>query len=290
MVFNTRSDLNVNEASVLVYNVDRQILESTLLCHESDEIVLVTQGSGNFQIGSSEGTFGPGTIAYVKAGTLRFWSSGNERGLPVPVSALVVHVPRKALGSEFLELEEAAGVKAFLEKIGGGAFVHLQVYQRIEARLKTILGAKGMLRIARTHALLELLSNVNNWQVVENEKVGKGSLEDRARLKRVYQFLEAHFTSSVKRDSLAQLVGMEPNSFSRFFHRASGQKLTDYLAVIRVRHAATLLGARRRMTVSEVARESGFQNVSAFNRQFKKRLGVTPSSYRNALNDEPVLP
>ncbi len=290
MVFNTRPDLNVNEASVLVYNVDRQLLESKLIGHESDEIILITQGTGIFQIGSSEGVFVPGTIAYVKAGTLRCWSSGHEAGIPVPVSALVVHVPRKALCAEFLELREAAGVQTFLEKIGRGAFVHLQAYQRIETRLKTILGAKGMLRIARTHALLELLSNVNNWQVLEDEKLGKGSMEDRARLKRVYHFLETHFASGVKRESLAQLVGMEPNSFSRFFHRASGQKLTDYLAVIRVRHAATLLGTRRRMPVSEVARESGFQNVSAFNRQFKKRLGVTPRSYRSALNSEPVLP
>jgi transcriptional regulator GlxA family with amidase domain len=83
---------------------------------------------------------------------------------------------------------------------------------------------------------------------------------------------------------------MEPNSFSRFFRRASGQKLADYLAVIRVRHAAALLGARRRMPVSKIASESGFRNVSAFNRQFKKRLGVTPRSYRKELNSEPVQP
>lgn len=290
MVFNTRPDLNVNEASVLIYNIDRQLLRDTLHRNDSDEVVLITQGSGRLQIGFSEDAFGPGTIAYVKAGTLRCWDSGSDAGIPVPVSALVVHIPRKALCREFLELEEAAGVRTFLESIGKGAFMHLQAYQRIEARLKTILGARGMLRIARTHALLDLLSNLSGWQVIEDQKVGKANREDRARLKRVHQHLEMHFTSPVKRDSLAQLVGMEPNSFSRFFRRASGQKLADYLAVIRVRHAATLLGARRRMPVSQVARESGFQNLSAFNRQFKKRLGVTPRSYRSALNSEPVLP
>lgn len=290
MVFNTRPDLNVNEVSILIYNVDAQVLEDTLHLNDCDEIVLITKGTGSFQIGSSEGLFRPGTLAYAKAGTLRFWNSGDDGRKAVPVSALVIQIPGKALCREFLELEEATGVRSLLEGIGKGAITHLQAYQRIEARLKTILGARGMLRIARTHALLELLSNVKDWQVVESEKVNNRGNVDRARLRRIYQYLEIHFRSPVKRDSLASLLEMEPNSFSRFFHRASGQKLADYLAVIRVRHAATLLGTRHRIPVSQVARESGFRNVSAFNRQFKKRLGVTPRSYRKELNSEPVLP
>ena len=290
MIFNTRPDLNVNEASILVYNVDRQVFADTLHANDCDELVLVTQGSGNFQIASSEATFEPGTIAYVKAGTLRFWKAETNGGRSVPVSGLVIQIPSQALSNDFLELEEAAGVKAYLERIGRGGYVRLQAYQRIEARLKTILGAKGMLRIARTHALLDLLSNVDDWQVVEEQELDVRSGKDQARLKRVYQYLEDHFRSRVERNALAQLVGMEPNSFSRFFRRASGQKLADYLAVIRVRHAARLLGARRRMPVSRIANESGFRNVSAFNRQFKKRLGVTPRSYRKELNSEPVQP
>ena len=290
MIFNTRADLNVNEASIMVYNVDRKVFIDTLSTNDWDELVFITQGSGNFQIGSSEATFGPGTIVYVRAGTLRFWKAETRGGQSVPISGLVIQIPTQALSTDFLELEEAAGVRSYLKRIGQGGHVRLQTYQRIEARLKTILGAKGMLRIARTHALLDLLSNVDGWQVVEEEKLAVRSAKDRARLKRVYNYLEDHFSSRVERNALAQLVGMEPNSFSRFFRRASGQKLADYLAVIRVRHAAALLEVRRRMPVSKIASESGFRNVSAFNRQFKKRLGFTPRSYRKELNCEPVQP
>lgn len=290
MIYGTRSDLSIEEASISFYNIDNQVFEDVLHRHDRDEIVLVTNGTGIFQIGSSEGAFGPGTVAYVRSGALHFWNSECEANNPTPVSALIVHVPREVLSKTFLELREASGVKSFLDKLGDGAFTRLSEYQRIEARLRTILGARGMLRIARTHALMDLLSKIANWQVVDNKKLKENKGEDLARLKRVYQFLGANFRSPVSRSRLAELVGMEPNSFSRFFHRASGQRLSDYIAVIRVRHAAIILGSRRRMPVSMVARESGFQNLSAFNRQFKKRLGVTPRLYRKQLNAEPIQP
>ena len=290
MIYETRPDLNVKQASILVYNVDSKLLEDTLHRNKEDEVVLITKGTGTFQIGSMVGDFGPGTIAYVRAGTLRYWSSGSEDQRPILVSAFVVRIPAKALGRQFLDLKEAEGLKSFLARVRDGAFVHSHAYQRIEARIRTILGSRGMIRIARTHALLDLLSRIGDWQVVESKEVKEKTGEDHARLKRVHQYLESRFQSPVKREDLARLVDMEPNSFSRFYRRASGQKLSDYLAVLRVRHAAMLLGSRQRMPVSKVARQSGFHNLSAFNRQFKKRLGVSPQDYRKQLNSEPVQP
>ena len=52
------------------------------------------------------------------------------------------------------------------------------------------------------------------------------------------------------------------------------------------RVAATLLVARRRMPVAQVARESGFRNLSVFNLQFRKRLGMTPRAYRKRQDSE----
>ncbi len=272
------------------YNIDDQILEDKLHGTETDEIVLVTKGRGTFQIGPLVADFRPGTLAYTKAGTLRYWSSGSDGGSRTPVSALILRIPAVVVGGAFFDLAETAGLRAFLERVGKGAFVQAKSYQRIEARMRTILGARGMIRIARTHALLELLSGVRDWQVIGVEEVTNQRIEDHARLKRINQYLAAHFQSRVSREQLARLLGMEPNSFSRFYRRASGQKLSDHLAVLRVRHAATLLGSRWSMPVSQVARESGFRNLSAFNRQFKKRLGVSPQAYRSQLNAELVQP
>lgn len=283
-MYKTRSDLSREEASISVYDIDNQILSDSLHSHDRDEILLVTNGSGRWRIGELEGLFNPGALCYTRAGTLHAFQSNEER-----VSAIALQFPREALPREFLDLREATVVREFFDSVGKGAVVRLHEFDRIRARLRTILGSKGMLRIARTHALFDLMAQLKDWQIDDNQALSVRERSDRARLKAVCQYVEGHFKEPVSRDDMAHLVGMEANSFSRFFSRVSGQTFGDYLAVIRVRHAATSLGLRRGIPIARIARESGFRNLSVFNRQFRKRLGVTPAAYRKQQNAEALL-
>jgi AraC-like DNA-binding protein len=290
VIYQTRADLGVTEASISVYDIEEQVLSDSLHCHHHNEILLITKGVGKWRIGGFDGSFRPGSLSYIQAGTLHsFYSnlSGSER---LGVSAIVLHFPQEALPESFLQLLEATAVREFFEKVGKGAFVQLKAFDRIRARLRTILGSRGMLRIARTHALFDLMAQLGDWQVFGGQGISVRSLADRSRLNAVYQYVEEHFRESVSRDEMAAISGMEGNSFSRFFHRASGHTFSDYLAVIRVRHAATLLGLRRGTPIARIARESGFRNLSVFNRQFSKRLGVTPAAYRKQQDSELLLP
>lgn len=203
---------------------------------------------------------------------------------------MALHFPRETLPDRFLELKEAAAVRSLFERLGRGAWVQLANYERIEARMGTIHGARGMLRIARTHALFDLLTRIESWQLVGGKELGVRQESDRVRLKAVMRYLEQHFAEPVSRELLAGVIGMEPNSFSRFFHRASGQTFGDCLAALRVRHAATLLGIHRGLSVDSAMRQSGFRNQSVFNKQFRKRLGVSPRDYRQQLDREQPLP
>ncbi len=290
MIFGTRSDLSSEDASILVYTVEDQILEDPIHSRVGDEIILVTKGHGTYQIGPEGGEINPGFIGYVRSRALRSWNSESRNGSLIPISAFVIHIPENLLAGSFLQLAEASVVKSFLESLGVGGVVRAYNFERVQARVRTIVGSRGMLRIARTHALLNLLSQIEDWQVIDDKGEKELGRRDQVRLKRVYDFLDIHFRGSVRRDALARLVEMEPNSFSRFFRRSSGQSLSDYLSVIRVRHAATLLGARHRTPISQIARESGFSNQSAFNRQFRMRLGVTPREYRKRLDLEWLQP
>ena len=287
-MYQTRADLSGEEVSISVYDVDNQILSDSVHCHDRHEILLVTNGLGSWRMGELEGVFGPGFLSYIPAGALHAFHS-NEGGAGGRVSLIALHFPREALPEEFLNLRESTVVREFFERVGMGAMVHVREFDRIQARLRTILGSKGMLRIARTHALFDLMAQLGGWQVDDGQGLSVRERADRARLRAIYQYIEGHFKEAVVRSDVAALVGMEANSFSRFFSRASGQTFCDYLAVIRVRHAATLLGVRRGISIARIARESGFRNLSVFNRQFRKRLGVTPAAYRKQQDSESLL-
>ncbi len=285
-----RSDLSEGHASIRLYQIDSETLEDDVHAHSDDEILLVTQGRGAWRIGELTGEFGPGSIGYVRAGTLHSYRSIDSKGESPALEARLLYFPRSVLAPSFLDLKEAAQLKRFFGELQSGGFVQTRFFDRIRARLDTIRGARGTLRIARVYALFDLLSQIENWQVASLQELGKRESRNQARLKAVFDFIESKFSKPIDRSQVAAFSGMEASSFSRFFRRETGQTFADYLAVIRVRHAASQLRLRRGIPVRQIAQESGFRSLLAFERQFKRRLGATPAAYRRQQDSEPISP
>ncbi len=72
---------------------------------------------------------------------------------------------------------------------------------------------------------------------------------------------------------------MSPPSFSRFFHRATNRTFRAFLNEVRIGHASRLL-LETDQSVVEICHDSGFGNLSNFNRQFLKLRKVSPRDYR----------
>jgi AraC-type DNA-binding domain-containing proteins len=81
---------------------------------------------------------------------------------------------------------------------------------------------------------------------------------------------------------------MSPVSFSRFFKLRTGKNLSDYIIDIRLGHAARLL-VDSTDTISEICYECGFNNISNFNRIFKKKKSMTPKEFRQLYKKNKVV-
>lgn len=101
------------------------------------------------------------------------------------------------------------------------------------------------------------------------------------RIQKVQKFINDCFREEITLEQLAQLANMTPTSFSRFFKLTTGKRLFDYIIDIRIGHAARLL-VDSKLCVSEVCYDSGFNNLSNFNRIFKKKKGCTPKEFRES--------
>ena len=78
---------------------------------------------------------------------------------------------------------------------------------------------------------------------------------------------------------VAELLGMTPSAFSRFFRRATGRTFVDYLGALRIAHACELL-VETDLPVLQISLAAGFNNLSNFNRRFRRLKGMTPGEYR----------
>ena len=105
---------------------------------------------------------------------------------------------------------------------------------------------------------------------------------DTQRLKAVLQWISAHYAEGLRVADAAGVCSFSSSHFMRWFKKMTGDSFTSYVNDRRLAEAAEAL----RQTddkILTISQDAGFMNLSNFNRQFKKRYGVTPREYREMI-------
>jgi len=102
---------------------------------------------------------------------------------------------------------------------------------------------------------------------------------DSRRVQKVQEYINSHYQEEIRLGQLAAMVGMTDVSFSRFFKLRTGKNLSDYIIDIRLGFASRLL-VDSTMSIAEICYECGFNNLSNFNRIFKKKKACSPKEFR----------
>ena len=108
------------------------------------------------------------------------------------------------------------------------------------------------------------------------------------RVLKVKEFINTHMNDELRLEQLANLVGMTPTAFSRFFKLRTGKTLSEYIVDIRLGQAARLL-VDTADSVSEICWNCGFNTLSNFNRLFRKRKGCSPTEFREKYSKTKVI-
>lgn len=131
------------------------------------------------------------------------------------------------------------------------------------------LGVKG-----NTLRFLSLL-----FSLAESFSPKENRPENTRKLKLVLQFLEEHYSQPVSVATAADVCGYSASHFMRWFKNITGSTFTKYLNGFRLEKAFLNLKSTD-LTVLEIAENSGFSNLSNFNRQFKRQFHQTPAQVR----------
>lgn len=99
-------------------------------------------------------------------------------------------------------------------------------------------------------------------------------------LGRVMDYLSRHYSEVIRLSEVAEMVNMSQSSFCRFFKQHTSKSFIDFLTDIRLGAASRAL-IDSSLSIAEIGYDCGFNNLSNFNRIFKKKKGVTPSEFRD---------
>ena len=93
------------------------------------------------------------------------------------------------------------------------------------------------------------------------------------------QYIEENYNKKMTLNELAKVAGMHPNYLSTSFHRNMKMKIFEYIERVRLHHALEYF-RQGKMTISEIAGETGYSSIQAFSKSFKRIYGLSPRNYR----------
>jgi AraC-like DNA-binding protein len=120
---------------------------------------------------------------------------------------------------------------------------------------------------------LSSTASVENFMLRENESMHNA-----------LQYIMQNFQRDIAIKDLLEVTNMSYATFYNYFKRTYKVPFKEYLLDIRVDYACKLLKDES-LNISEIAYNSGFENLSNFNRQFRKLKFMTPSQYQRKLHD-----
>lgn len=138
-------------------------------------------------------------------------------------------------------------------------------------------------------ALLKIVGTLTarSKRASESDKTaGAARSEARAvhpNIERALIFMRKHFARTITLTDVAREAGLSRFHFCRLFHHETGVPFHKYMHALRVTQAKALLAADRYLRVSEVAYAVGFNDLSHFDRTFRRMVGHSPSEYRKSV-------
>lgn len=153
-------------------------------------------------------------------------------------------------------------------------------------RLSCLLAEKGPFFEEKAGALLsqlliEHLQNACNF-------FGAGAKQNQNDWEELLFWLTENLCEKISINTAAKQLGVSRAVFTRLFRQKTGMSFTEFLASKRIDLAAELLG-NSDQSITDIAFNSGYQNMGHFFKQFQQRFNMTPNSYRKMLKNQ-LLP
>lgn len=249
--------------------------------HKELELDFISSSSGTLFAGDYIGKFSEGNLVLLGKNLPHMWVNSEEYfedGNELTALACVVHFTEDFLGDEFLTKPEMEGVKNLFKKAKRG-LVFKGDTSVINKKVLTLTRYSGFARVIELLKILDLLAKWENVTVLSSEDFVKGFSDNKLKkLEVVYEYIYNHFNSDISLEKVAEVACMNSSAFSRYFKKAHGKNFIKYVNELRVNYACKLI-LDNKYAIIDICFESGFNNLSNFNRQFKLIKGVAPSNY-----------
>jgi AraC-like DNA-binding protein len=255
--------------------------------HPELEFALIRKSGGYRVIGDNVANLAAGDLLFIGSGLPHVFYHDRDAGL---TDALIVQFNPDFAGESLYRHPDFNTVKRLFSRAVRGFQLRGMLRDHVAAQLETLHSLGALSRIARLLETLDHLSTAKGLvPLCAPSYEAPIDAKDQDRVSRVMHFIHARIGKQISRREAAEVAALSEGAFSRFFKKCTGRTFPIYLNEIRLGRAARLL-SETDLRVATVAVESGFSNLSNFNRRFLAWKNLTPLAFRRKVirSREPI--
>ncbi|MGQ1890229.1 helix-turn-helix domain-containing protein [Thermophagus sp. OGC60D27] len=268
----------------LVFDRQRNFFNFPIHFHPEYEINFIANAKGGRRVvGDHIGEIDDLELVMVGPNLYHGWENYKNTGKEL-LHEITLQFPRDLFQNHLLQKNILKPLKDLLHNAERGILFSHETALSAATRLKRINKKRGFDSFLEFQSLLYDLSIAPNQRLLTNLSFrNQDDFFNSDKIEKIYNFVKENYSKRIKLDDAAKLMNMSVVSFSRMIKKRTGKSFVDFVNEVRLGVATRML-IETTKSVSEICYECGFNNISNFNRTFKRKQNCTPTEFRANFN------
>ncbi|WP_026971292.1 AraC family transcriptional regulator [Aliagarivorans marinus] len=270
-----REDINYINASFNAYLYTCEHFFHPYHFHHEHEIVLIEQGQGRLLVGNEVIDYQANDIFIIGANTPHKFCAAQDDD---SIRSVIIQFEPDCFGEMFFELPELKRINKLISQSRYGLKVTGE-HHSLSDKIRALIDKQGVYLLIELLGLLAEISEHHQLQLVSGHNGEPLLVKEESKINAAIDWICENYFRDITLEDVADLTNMHKNAFCRSFKAATERTFVQFLTEKRVEHAATQL-LQSDKSITQIAFDVGFRNISNFNRSFKKQLKQSPKAYR----------
>jgi len=254
--------------------------------HPEYELCLITKGRGKRMVGDNIDRFENNDLVFIGSFTPHevlcdpkyFNHPDGFQG-----EGIVIQFVHDFLGEKFFTLSENSNLHKFIKGSTRGYSFYGESKKKTIAIMLKMLEMNGSERFYTLFSIFKIFATTKEFNILSSPAFSEPFWQDETGpMQKALKYILQNFQKHITIKDLLEITNMSNTSFYATFKQTYRMPFKDYLLNIRVGYACKLL-TDPSQNISGIAYDSGFGNISNFNRQFKKIKRITPSQFKEEI-------